>query len=322
MFTRCGHLRFSSKKTDWEQIYHAMIAILGGTGPSAVYDFTIGTYMEASVYARSQVIARTRGLLERAKNQRDPAKALEFIPVLEKDRRITPAALDTIQIRRDRLVARSRQNRGAVRESVEDQLRQLLGADFLYYRVTRESEQTLWPTTPPGVGVYTSTSFPPRAIKLLDATPFVGIPDAQTPYGDLDGLGNNAVRINVGDRLCVDAGDLENAEAVTVTSSSIDSYGVQYFGAQYALYHPAGAVATTGPFPAQTSTRRFAFVVVSASAAISPTKVANIGEVMRRVARGISAWAVVQLSTATTIGPFVINTSPLGATPFASMAVP
>lgn len=320
-FTRFGFLRYSKKASQHQLVYDAYVSALGADNGKS-FDMTPGTHEEATVYCRAQVIARTRGLLERAGNQHDNARALEMLPERERDHRIIVPQGATIQQRRETLVARGRLNRGARRENVEDQLETLLGVDFLNYRVVAESESTLWPTSPgSGPGVYPLANRPTKNLRLLGGNTAIG--SAWVSYGNLDSEDEDAAAdlLLVGDEVCVNAGDPANGEVLTVTGTQTTVLLVNQFRATFTLFHPYDAVVTTGPFPAQFSTRRLAFIIVSDDVSTDPVMRAKINDVMSRVARGVSQWAIVKKTTGTTIGPFILGLSPLGAVPFGAITI-
>lgn len=316
-FTRFGYLRFSSKPSGHELAYRATVAAIG----EGTYDTTPGTHVEASVYCRSQARARAMGLLERAKNQHDPAKCLECLPAQEANYRIVPPPNATIQERRDTLVARAKLNRGAVRENVEDQLRTLLGSYFEYYKVVDQVSYNPWPSSPgTGPGVYTRYDLPPRTVQILGGTTAIGTP-TWVSYGNLDPNAESVV-LKPGDEVCVNAGDLENAERVIVTGEQTTSYGVHQFQATFTKYHGYGFIVRTGPFPAQMTTGRFAFIVISGLVSLNQHIRDQIGEIMRRVARGVSQWCVVHRTGPNVTGPYVIDGAALGHVPFGAITVP
>lgn len=317
-FTSYGFLRYTSKPSVHESVYKSMRTALGGDSPSPKsYNFSVGGHVEASLFARSKTIGATLCITERAGNQSDPAETLEMMPWLEKDHRIIVPMTASIAERRAVLKARAMAGKGARRESVENQLRAVLGDDFVAYRPVNESEQHTWPL-PQGAspGVYTRTDIAPKHFRVLYGNTILG-----SDWVGYEAIADDTEVMDIGDIASMNAGDLENAERVTVTDTRVSALGVLEFQATFSLYHTLDMLISTGPFPAQMSTRRFSFVVVSAAASVDPVKRAKVDEVMNRIARGVSSWAVVQESAPGVIGPYIIGVSPLGTTPFGPITI-
>ena len=68
------------------------------------------------------------------------------------------------------------------------------------------------------------------------------------------------------------------------------------FKATFANAHDVGASVIAGNWPYWWSTQRFALIVVSSAAAVDPESRRKVDTFMSRVARGVSQWAIVQIS--------------------------
>lgn len=132
-------------------------------------------------------------------------------------------------------------------------------------------------------------------------------------------------RILPGDILCVDPGNWGLVERVCVASAREDG-DERKFTAQFSRAHSADTFATDGPVPLWSNTKRHVLIVVLAAAAINPAKLAKVNDLLRRMMRGPTTWAIVQETTpgAGTVGPFVIGSttgSPLGAVPLEAITL-
>jgi hypothetical protein len=110
------------------------------------------------------------------------------------------------------------------------------------------------------------------------------------------------------------------SEVVTVIAT-VGTGSQRYFYAPFQYAHDAGATVTTMDWPYAWSTQRFAFVVVSAAAAVDPVRRNLVHTWMRKLARGVSQWAIVPAGVPiggageSLITPFAFGTSPLGTAP-------
>jgi hypothetical protein len=126
--------------------------------------------------------------------------------------------------------------------------------------------------------------------------------------------------LSPGDVVVVQGENSFLSEVVTILAT----YGT---GADRQIYapfqypHDAGATVTTMDWPYAWSTQRFAFVVVSAAAAVDPVRRNIVHTWMRKLARGVSQWAIVPAGVPiggageSLITPFAFGTSPLGTAP-------
>jgi hypothetical protein len=310
-----GQLEFSSKPSVLENVYRAMVNGLGGQ-----YDLTVGGHNEASVYARARGVARAKQALRRAGNQALPFKAIELLPLQEQAYGLVPNETDTILTRQRALAARMLLARGATRENVETQLRAILGTAFLGYRTLAPGEITSWPTDPtPGPGTFPRVdgAVVAKYVRFVDPVAVVGT--ATVHYAALDPT-QGTVSLVAEDVMTVQLETLGLAERVTVTTVGTDTNGL-FFTATFAKAHDIGATGIVGSVPVWMSTQRIAFIEVTTSASIDAETVRKVADMMSRVARGVSQWAIVQPTTpgATTMGPFKLGLSPLGAVPVGTL---
>ena len=93
------------------------------------------------------------------------------------------------------------------------------------------------------------------------------------------------------------------------------------FQATFTKAHDVGAALVAGHFPYWWSTQRYAWIVVTAAAAIDAESRRKVNDFLTRAARGVSQWAIVQAATTTptggTVGPLHVN-DPMGTQPIAA----
>lgn len=305
-FTPFGMLAFSSKPSHAENIYRSLVDNLAGA-----FDMSKGTHAEASAYARAMSLGRARYTLERAGNQSDPLKATEILPNLEQDYDVRPPLSAGLFERRTFLAAQYRLPRGGVYTNVRAALQTLLGTDFLAYRLLGDAEAVDYPTNPlTSVEVNAQrVEVPGRFLKLTQ--PMISTGLVWADYENLDTTAGD-VLINDGDVVMVQPENSGLAERVTVTQVQGAS-STRQFRAIFTKPHDVGAIVTTANWPYWWSTKRFALIVLKAASALSADKRRQVNELMAKLARGVSQWAIVQPSPpgATTVGPLTLP-APLG----------
>lgn len=109
-------------------------------------------------------------------------------------------------------------------------------------------------------------------------------------------------------------------DTVTDGAAVLECYGVlpapRYFTATFTKGHDVGAVVTTMDWPYQWSTQLFAFVIVSAAAAIDAEMRRETNEFMALATRGTGQWAIVEpLDGSSAIGPFFADSTGIGTSP-------
>jgi hypothetical protein len=299
-FTPFGALTFSSKPSRVQTIYEANKANLNPKD-NENFDLSPGTNVESMIYARSRVQAAARYALERAYNNANPLKATETLPVLEKEYGLVPAPTDRLSQRRAALAARMLLPGGAIYTNVTNALLTLLGTDFKYYRVTKAVEAINFPTIggdSPGNFASAQT-----VIKnyLVTSTVSVGLGSPQVvnyvPF-------NTATAISLlnGDTLVVYPENIDLAERVVVSNVTSSTFLATFNNA-----HDPNVIATTQPFPYWVSSQRFSLVIVTRACAENFDKRRQINELMARIARGVSSWAIVPDLDGSHTAPFTVE---------------
>jgi hypothetical protein len=316
-FTPFGMLAFSSKPSRAESIYNSLANQFTDSGISV----DPGSREDCTLYAQAMGMARARYCLEKAWNQILPNKVTDLLDQHEADYGIVPGPTQTTDQRRGALVARKLLPLGAARNNVENALRALLGTDLLAYRTTTAGEGVSTPTnsTDQPLNFQLATVAPKLVTLASDISVGLGAPQtvgyAKVALPLHPGLSPSANYIQAGDKLVVEAGRFSLEEVVTVTASTSSTFTATFNNA-----HQAGAYCTTQPWPAWSSTQRHALIVLTASAAVDPVKRQAIHDIMGRIARGVSTWAIVASTGTGTAGPFVIGSSPIGATPLGTIS--
>jgi hypothetical protein len=312
-FTPLGVLRMQGGPSEAEKIYRSLVASLG-TGNYAV---AIGMREDAWCYAWARCLAVARLTLIHAGRQIDPTCVFEYLGDREAEWQIVPGPNDSLLQRRAMFAARLLLPRGARREAVVDALQTLLGTAFVWYRPTKPSEIVSWPAAGAGSSPM-NLQLPAVERKRLTITPPItalGSPIAVAYVLD----DASQPQLLVGDHLVVNPEMPGRTETVSVTAVNV---GLGTFTATFLSPHDGGCTATTMPWPAWTSSQRFDLMILSPAAAIDPETRRKINDVLGRVLRGVSTWGIVQATSSTTAGPFVIGVSPIGATPFGSISFP
>jgi hypothetical protein len=334
-FRPLGLLRLSSQVPIAKRIYDAQVEALGGQ-----FDLSDGTHAEATIFARSLGLARTYAIMHRAARQRLPKYVLELLPAMEDEYGLVPGPRDSIAQRQAAFAAAKLLPGGASRVNVENALRTLLGDAFVAYRTTKSSEIVNYPTNCGDSPMNLQLPSVPRRLIRIKSSVSTG---AQVvSYDALDdttsiivvptqdgGRKVHSQTLLVGDVLVVQPETLGQAERVTVTAVGVDTAGSspgqfahRTFTATFAKSHDVDCVATTQPFPWWTSTQRQSLIVLTTEAATDPETRRKVNELMHRIARDVSTWAITDGSPTVTNGPFKVGVGKLGVTSIGAVALP
>jgi len=283
-----GHYAFSSKPTHGRSIYESMSE---GMGDSYNQDFN--GLNSARLYANAICMATAQYQIDRAFNNRDVSKATEMIGELEKDYQVTPGPSDTLKQRRDFLSAIIMVSKGNSQGVVERALRTVLGTDFISYT---HLDTVPWPVNPNTTSVFGE---PGKHMKQFTLDVCIATTDAsiQVPYTL---VGDSEPPI-AGEMYTIDPDPRKTIEVITIESA--DS---SYFTATFKRSHEPKTVAIT-PYPFWSSERRYSTVVVSLAASQDPEKRRKVNELMSKISRGVSQWAIVSDQ-----GSFVLDSSTSG----------
>ena len=320
-FTPCGLLEFSSEPSEAEKAYDALSDGYRGPDGRDAIDLTPGTHKEATIYATAMAIGAVRMTQRRAADQANPGTSYDLLRAHARRFRLPLSPKSSISDARDRVAARAELPGGARRQYIETQLRTFLDG-LIAYRVVSFGEVRRWPSNPAaGPGLFCPPDRIPKTIRFLEPiVPSMGTP-ITIPYENWTTADSEALLV-AGDILGVQPENLGLAEKVTVLATS-GTGTARTLTALFFKSHDLGASATTGPLPLWNTTKRHAFIIVDAATALDVEKRRAIDEFMERTARGTSTWAIVQPTSngAASIGPFTLDSSPLGLVPLEQLDI-
>lgn len=309
-FTPLGFLQLKAGPSEAEKIYNALIGSLGGN-----YDVSKGSRMDGWCYALAMQLAEARLTLQHAGLQIYPPCVTEMMADREAEYGIVPGPNDTIETRRMVLAARELLPRGARREAVIDALQTLLGAAFVWYRTTKPAEIDIWPANLGDQPQNLQLATVPR--KRLSITQPISI-HLGVPQSVSYALADTAEpAVLVGDSIVVEPEILNLTETVRVTAVT-----PTHFTATFNQVHNSGCSANTAGFPMWVSNQRDDLIIVSAAAGIDPETRRKINDLLERILRAVSTWAILQVTSPGFAGPFKLDVSPMNATPFALVSFP
>lgn len=315
-FTPFGLLEFSSEPSIAERIHESMWANLNGGRENFARDD--GGHMGGKIYADAMGLAWAMQAARRTQASIDPAQAHDLLPALEAAYGLVVSETATLSERRTALALAERAGQLGNAANISQALADLLGADFVQYRNSTYAESSVFPSNPAvGPGLFGASSMARVLGKTttglsvdLDGTALT------VGYTNIDGqVVADADRVQTGMRLVVEADRPDLAERVLVQAASTS--GVATFTAAFTKPHPEGAVIVAMPWPYWFSTKRHSLIQVTATAAADPEIRRKVHSLMRRMARGVSTWAICGNA-----GPFTLDSATLGildATPLGSL---
>lgn len=314
-FTPCGVLRLQSAPSEAQKIYDALVASLGEPGEN--YAVTPGSREDGWCYAMARCLAVVRLALIHAGKQIEADCVTEYIGDREAEWQIVPGPTDTLLQRRATLKARKLLPRGARREAVLDALQTLLGSAFVWYRTTKPNEIVTWPLN--GGDQPMNLQLPALERKRLSITQpiTVGLGAPQAVTYQMADAGQPALL--AGDVLLVQPENLARAERVTV--ASVSALGGT-FTATFHGVHDTGSLATTAPMPIWVSSQRLDLIVLTAAAALDLETRRKANDLLQRLLRGVSTWALVGETSPGMTGPFILGVSPIGPTTLGTVTFP
>lgn len=304
-----GLIEYGAEETDAEKLYRAM-----ADGVRAAFDVSQGTHVEASIYARSLALASVRATMRHGRDQKHPMRAVEMLPSLERQFRVVPTHGQSEETRRNAVKARKLLSRGPRRESLESAIAALVGADNLVsLRTVDASEASQWPASPGDVGAFEAPSRATRTFQLVGSVSFLGA--YEFTYAHLDG--DDGSRILKGDKFCFAPENSGLAEACTITAANTTTLKAT---ATFTKAKDAGSFVTSYA-PLVSNSQRTLIIGLTSSAARDPAVRRKLDDLLRRMARGITRWFIVEETTTGEAGPFVVGSSIIGVTPIGATAL-
>lgn len=314
-----GLLEYSDEDNPAEQIYDQMRSAAG----ALVADDTVG---EAIIHAKALCLGLAVAELRRIGKQVDPAYiAPELLAIRELQVGIVASPYATITERRAAVAIKESVSKGGAYSNIVSQLQLALGSDFLAYRPVKKEEATAIPEDPDET---TGNWLDPRITRAgklfqtVSAITTTGSP-IWVEYTTVDGA-LTCDNFAIGESIVVDSGDEARCEVVVVSDID-DTSDPPKIEAEFRNPHAADSLLSNQYFPAQSSDKRHALIIVTAAASTNGALRNRVDEVMRGVARGVSTWSIIPGESdaeSGTIGPFRVNQGKLGITPIGQIDYP
>ncbi len=275
-------------------------------------NFLDDDHLRGKLYADAMLTQDVQLLLDRAKAELHPLSTQTFLELHEQQLGAVPLEGDSLKTRRERVYAYGRLLLDGRVSSIDATLRQFLGSLYAFYRTTRVNELTSFDKSPQNrtdfnhVGRQT----PIRAMRATVGVVRLGV-QLTVPTEFLGGVTDP---YSVGQVVLFDAGRNDRTERVTVLGCTDTT-----ITAVFSKPHDAGAFVTSGHQPRYPSAKRMHHIVVKDDGALNPSTRGTVNELMRRLVKGTATWQVLQETDPSTAGPFILDESPMDATPFAEV---
>lgn len=322
LFTPLGLLKMTSNPSPARVIYDAKVRALGGNGPNFV--IAKGSLLGGRLYAESIAEAMIDEKLKRAGDQDLPTRVVEQLPDREFEFGVVPPAGTTPQQRKLALAARMLLPGGASRNNVENALRTLLGSAFIAYRTITAAERVKYPTNLGDSPQNLKNPSIPRKLVRLTAGISTNLGVSQLAgYTVVSPAATSAEDpvLRPGDEIVVEPEVKGRTEVVTVTNTYLPEFEGEglLLRAVFNKAHEANAWCSTAPHPLWISTQRSCLVILREPDAYDPEIRRMTHDLLHRILRGISTWSIVGETAANQAGPFILNESPMNATPFGTI---
>jgi len=327
-FAPLGMLAMSSAPSHAERFYDAMVAdITNPADGKPAMAVTSGSRMDGFIYAAAMQMARARYALEHAGAEIRPTCVTESIAKREDEYGAAPTDGDNLKTRRAVLAARRLLPLGCAQTNVESALIELLGEDFLAYLPTPLEDKVNWPLAIADQPMNLQRADIPNVLLRTVDSVSGGVPGSLTiRYDALDPATTvTSLRVGIGDKVVVDAGNPDFAEVVTVTDTDIVAGSPAYrtLTGVFTQPHPAGAVCVVGDWPYWHSTKRTSLVILAEAAAEDQETRRKVNDLMGRMAREVSRWAIAggsgSYGVGGSAGPFKIGVGKIGVTPLGTV---
>ncbi len=280
-------------------------------GSGKNYSVEFDSLVAARLYANAMAFGRCKYEIERAGQQFRPSRALENLPLLERELGVVPEPGSTIAQRRAAVVVASRIPRGASRPNVEAIMAELFGADFVAYVTNPIADSVYWPAAPATAGVYVKPGTPRSVFTLMAHVTAVGTPVA-VQVQLITGL---IEQLSIGTPFVIDAGNFTRQETCVISAVSGSGATQRTITATFTKPHSWGVILATGRHPSQYTSKRENLFVLSDAAAADAKARKRLHRTARRLLRGISTWSVADDSGPFKVGEGRIGITTIGATP-------
>ena len=289
-----------------------------------------GSFLDDFAFSLAVMAAFAAQKLEQADQQRFARSTTDLLSDQENEWGIVPNPMLNVWKRRRVLAARKKAARGAARGPLETVLQALLGDNYVGIHAMRLNEIGMFPANMgdqpqslqlPGIERKLIKILPPVSINLGTPQWVAYQPVDPLPHGSLHTL-------RIGDAVVAQPETLGITETVVVTDLSTDAtvgsptFGSPTFQATFNGVHDPNVDGAVMPYGVWMSTQRSIIVVVRALAAIDPETRRQVHEQLVRTMPTVSTWSIVQQTGFMQAGPFILDLSPLSATPFGVVSVP
>lgn len=292
-FSPFGQWRFSGALAPALLIFNEFKRNLGVDNYSDDDD----SLVTAKLYALAIGLASALGTAERAGIQFRPDRALELLPVLEREVGRQPEPNETLTERRRIVAALLRISQGARASNIHSVLSTALGDGFLRYVPSAASDPR--PLVPTDSGSYAAPGTEKVSVRVTQHILVTGA-ETEVTYEVIQGSRG----LIAGDKIVINPGDHGRRETVAVSAVGDGTFTAEFVGV-----HTIGTVGIVGRFPSQTNTKRHNTFVLSTQAAISAKARKTANFFAARLLRGVSTWSVSDES-----GPFCVGVGRLGVT--------
>jgi hypothetical protein len=291
-FARFGHFRFGGKPPVGQVIYGSLRDSLGGDENLGVD--TLATAMSGSMFAKAMAVANAQLAVCRLNAERVPHTSDQLLEMHERDYRVVPPVGATDDERRAALEQAEILSRGCNDSAISDALTSLLGTALIAIRTHGSAEfvvaPSTWATTP---GTWKRAGIIPKWHALT--APIIS-PGSQA-FSSASILPDTAAFV-AGEVVIVDPGKIGIQEPITLAASGSAVH------ANFVRPHEVGAIITTEPWPYAVTSSRHILIVTTAAVARSPSWRRKVAVVMRKIARAVDSWSLVDETVAGTLGPF------------------
>lgn len=313
-FTSFGVLEFKAGQPIERTFYDAMIRALGeGVGLSCER----GSFADCFAFATARIVGAAARKLERGSEQMFARKVYDLLSAHEIEHKIVPSPDSTIPQRKRALLAKKRARQGSSPAALGDQLRTLLGEEFVGLHITEPSERQVWPAAlndspmilaPANIERKLATNILPISIGLGSphVLPYIAVAPIMAD-------GSNIFR--VGDEVIIEPEILGRCERVSVEAVGtmvLNQTTYNTITVTPTNAHEPNCSIALLPYPLWMSTQREMVVVVKPTVVNSPPKMRQLHNLLDQVLTGVTTWAVVQESAAGQVGPFTTDDPVLG----------
>jgi len=302
-FAPPGHRKISGEEPLGKRFYLDKVRNYGADD-----NFPDDEYLRGKLYADAMLSASVQLLMDRAKAELHPLSTQTFLPLHEAELGLVPQPGDTLHTRRKRVHLFKRLALDGRYSSILDALIELLGSSLVFYRTTRFSELLPFDRSPQSRGDFNHVGrdVPVRVVKTLAAIVRLGV-SLPVP---IEFFGGSPAQYSVGQTLLIDPANSKLGERIVVEAATDTT-----ITATFTKPHGEGVVITSGHFPKYPSIKRVHHILLS-SGATDPSVRNVINLLMHRVVKGTATWQVLEETSVGTAGPFILDQSPMDATPF------